>query len=62
MAKSGKEKPIEAEILPDAWERFERAVDTVIKSGPKHKVAPKTGQKRKKGPSNEAEPQELKNH
>lgn len=24
-------------ILPDAWERFERAVDTVIKSGPKHR-------------------------
>lgn len=25
------------EIVPDAWERFERAVDVVIKSGPKHK-------------------------
>jgi hypothetical protein len=27
----------DAEILPDAWERFERAVDVVIKSGPKHR-------------------------
>jgi hypothetical protein len=26
------------EILPDAWERFERAVDAAVKSGPKHKV------------------------
>jgi hypothetical protein len=25
------------EIAPDAWERFERAVDVVIKSGPKHR-------------------------
>lgn len=24
---------------PDAWERFERAVDTVIKSGPIHRPA-----------------------
>jgi hypothetical protein len=26
------------EIVSDAWERFERAVDTVIKSGPKHRT------------------------
>jgi hypothetical protein len=25
------------EILSDAWERFEHAVDVVIKSGPKHR-------------------------
>lgn len=37
MAKPGKDKPDEPEILPDAWERFERAIDVVIKSGPKHK-------------------------
>jgi hypothetical protein len=28
------------EIFPDAWERFERAVDAAVKSGPKHKKAP----------------------
>ncbi|WP_439574170.1 hypothetical protein [Phreatobacter sp.] len=26
---------------PDGWDRFERAVDAAIKSGPKHKPAPK---------------------
>jgi len=25
------------EVHPDAWARFERAVDTVIKSGPQHR-------------------------
>jgi hypothetical protein len=29
------------EIVPDAWERFEQAVDVVIKSGPQHKTAKK---------------------
>jgi len=28
------------EIVPDAWGRFERAVDTVIKSGPQHRQRP----------------------
>jgi hypothetical protein len=28
------------EVLPDAWERFERAVDVVMKSPPKHQSAP----------------------
>jgi hypothetical protein len=27
------------EVEPEAWERFERAVDVVIKSGPKHRPA-----------------------
>ena len=27
------------EIHPDAWERFERAVDAAVKSGPKHRPA-----------------------
>jgi hypothetical protein len=30
-------KAEDIEIEPDAWERFERAVDVVIKSGPKHR-------------------------
>jgi hypothetical protein len=34
---SGKDEAFE--IAPDAWDRFERAVDTVIKSGPKHRPA-----------------------
>jgi hypothetical protein len=29
----------ENEFLPDAWERFERAVDVVSKSGPMHRTA-----------------------
>jgi hypothetical protein len=30
-------KTNDLELVPDAWERFERAVDTVIKSGPMHR-------------------------
>jgi len=29
------------ELIPEAWQRFERAVDAAIKSGPKHRVAKK---------------------
>jgi hypothetical protein len=32
-------KPKEIETLPDAWERFERAVDVVVKAKPNHRVA-----------------------
>jgi hypothetical protein len=32
------EKP-EVELEPDAWQRFERAVDVVAKSPPQHRVA-----------------------
>jgi hypothetical protein len=28
------------ELHPDAWERFERAIDVVIKSGPQHRQTP----------------------
>jgi hypothetical protein len=34
-----KAKPLEFE--PDAWQRFERAVDVVAKSPPQHRVAKK---------------------
>jgi hypothetical protein len=37
------DKANDLEILPDAWERFERAVDTVIKSG--HRQRPKADPK-----------------
>lgn len=50
MAKPGKEKSAEPEILPDAWERFVHAVDVVIKSGPKHKPS---GSQAKKTPAKE---------
>lgn len=33
-------KPDDIELIPDAWGRFERAVDTVSKSGPMHRTAP----------------------
>jgi hypothetical protein len=35
---SGKAEDVKIE--PDAWERFERAADVVIKSGPKHRQGP----------------------
>lgn len=37
------------ELLPDAWERFEHAVDRVAKSPPQHK------QSTRKAPGSEAE-------
>jgi hypothetical protein len=38
-------QPELGELHPDAWERFERAVDTVIKSGPMHRQRPKDDRK-----------------
>jgi hypothetical protein len=46
MAKSNKKKQ-EVELGPDAWERFERAVDVVAKSPPQHRTK-KTKRKTKK--------------
>jgi hypothetical protein len=37
-----KPKPDDIEELPDAWERFERAFDTVIRAKPKPMPAKKT--------------------
>jgi hypothetical protein len=42
-------KKPELELEPDAWQRFERAVDVVAKSPPQHRAAKKT--KAKAGPS-----------
>jgi len=36
-----KKKADEVELLPDAWRRFERAVDAAVKSGPKHRTKQK---------------------
>jgi hypothetical protein len=49
----GKPVPIrEIELEPDAWERFERAVDVVVKSPPQHRTkANKAKPKRAKSPS-----------
>jgi hypothetical protein len=47
MAK-GKRKMTKIELLPDAWARFERAVDVVAKSPPQHRKAKKRRQKKAK--------------
>jgi hypothetical protein len=46
MAKPDPKK--EPELHPDAWARFERAVDVVAKSPPQHRVKAKRSPKRKK--------------
>jgi hypothetical protein len=46
MAKSDQKK--ELEFHPDAWSRFERAVDVVAKSPPQHRT--KAKRKRRKSP------------
>jgi hypothetical protein len=38
----------ELEIHPDAWARFERAVDVVAKSPPQHRTKKSKSHKRKK--------------
>jgi hypothetical protein len=47
-----KPKPDTIEELPDAWERFERAFDTVMKAKPMPRKAPKVanGKPRRGGP------------
>jgi len=39
LAKATSKK--EVELRPDAWERFERAVQVVVKSPPQHKSSKK---------------------
>jgi len=50
--KTKKAKSEEIETRPDGWERFESAVDAAVKSGPKHREAPKphkpSGKKKEK--------------
>jgi hypothetical protein len=42
MAKGSKETHAsEIEIVPDAWSRFENAIDAVAKAPPMHRVAKK---------------------
>lgn len=47
MAKNLKSKKPEDEIEPDAWERFERAVDVALKTPPMHREAPKAKTKKR---------------
>ena len=43
-AKAGSKEP---EFKPDAWQRFERTVDVVMKSPPQHRVKAKVKKSRK---------------
>jgi hypothetical protein len=45
MAKSNPTKEIE--ILPDGWQRFERAAGVVAKTPPQHRVKSKVAKKAK---------------
>jgi hypothetical protein len=50
MAKSAPKKMKEVELVPDAWQRFERAVDVVANSPPQHRTAKAKQPKRKVKP------------
>jgi hypothetical protein len=50
MAKQPKNEDIE--LVPDAWQRFERAAGVVAKSPPQHRAA----KKKKKSPSKKKMP------
>jgi hypothetical protein len=57
MAKSTPAKDIE--LHPDAWARFERAADVVVKAPPQHRVAKKnksSGAAKKKNPQPQKKP------
>ena len=49
MMDKPKPKPAEIEELPDAWERFEKAFDTVMKAKPKPMPAKKISPSRARG-------------
>jgi hypothetical protein len=42
-----KPDPKKIEVAPDAWQRFERAVDVVAKSPPQHRKAKHKTKRRK---------------
>jgi hypothetical protein len=46
----------ELELHPDAWARFERAVDVVAKSPPQHRVKPKSRLKKRAARSKKGAP------
>jgi hypothetical protein len=47
MAVTKKNEATEPELHPDAWARFERAVDVVAKSPPQHRTKAKPSKPRK---------------
>jgi hypothetical protein len=49
MKEKPKPKPNDIEELPDAWERFEKAFDTVMKARPKPNQARKIASARVRG-------------
>jgi hypothetical protein len=46
MNRERKKAGEQIEMQPDAWSRFERAVDVVAKSPPQHRAAPKRPRKK----------------
>jgi hypothetical protein len=42
-------KVADIELRPDGWERFGRAVDAAVKSGPKHRLAKRKTRPASKG-------------
>ena len=44
-----KNQILEIHARQDGWQRFERAVDAAVESGPKHRVASEGGKKRPAG-------------
>ena len=58
MTKKPRSKPDDIEELPDAWERFERAFDTVMKAprkpppkSPREPSPTRAGKRGEKGPA-----------
>jgi hypothetical protein len=43
-----KRQTTKIELRPDGWDRFTRAVDAAVKSGPKHRPSKKTPASRKR--------------
>jgi hypothetical protein len=56
MKAKTKPKPPEIEVHPDAWKQFEKAVDVVMRSPPKHRTAKDrvSSQKPRGGPRKQA--------
>lgn len=53
-------KTASIELEPDAWERFERAVDVVAKSPPQHRIAKKNKRMTPKRPKTQLAKQKSK--
>ena len=51
MAEPPKEQEVlVSDLLPDGWERFTKAVDAAVKSGPKHREAASANLSKEKVP------------